>query len=75
MEKEIYIQLLNEGTKVYRPVQGKEIESNRYEIKGNDIYNPDIEEWEFVPGSIVIVEQQMMEGDLVLVAVKEYVKD
>lgn len=43
MEREIYIQLLNEGTKVYRPVQGKEIEANLFEIKGNDIYNPDIE--------------------------------
>jgi hypothetical protein len=71
MEDKIYIQLLGEGTKVYRPVRAIEIEDNIYEIKGDDIYDPDDEEWEFIPGTIVFVEKKKLEGEFVLIAVKK----
>jgi len=71
MEKNIYIQLLEEGTKVYRPVPAIEIDNNIYEVQGFEIYDPEDEVWEFKPGVHVIVEEQELDGELVLVAVKE----
>lgn len=71
MEKNIYIQLLEEGIKVYRPVPAIEIENNIYEVLGFEIYDSEDEVWEFKPGVHVIVEEQELDGELVLVAVKE----
>lgn len=65
----IYIRLLNEGTTVYRPVPASQITSNIYILNGADIYDPEVEEWEFVPGSRVIVEKRQLEKGEVLVAV------
>jgi hypothetical protein len=70
MEKNIYIQLLEEGTKVFRPVPAIELEKNIYEVKGQDIYDPEDEVWEFKPGTYVVVEEQKFDGDLVLVAIR-----
>jgi len=70
MENMIYIQLLNEGTKVYRPVPASEIENKVYRIGGEEIYDPDEEVWEFPPGTVVIVEEQILEGENVLLAIK-----
>jgi hypothetical protein len=74
MEKKIYIQLLNEGTKVYRPVSAFEIGNNVYEVQDREIYNPDDEVWEFIPGTFVIVEEQNHDGEIILVAIKEQEK-
>ena len=74
MKKKIYVQLLNEGTKVYRPVSAFEIENNIYKLEGYELYNPDDEVWEFLPGTIVVVEEQYLEGVKVLIAIKEYKK-
>lgn len=71
MEKNIYIQLLEEGTKVYRPVPASEIEHNIYEVKGFEVYDPEDEVWEFPPGTQVIVEEQYLDGEHVLVAIKK----
>ncbi|MBO9540446.1 hypothetical protein J7643_07635 [bacterium] len=65
----MYIRLLNEGTTVYRPVPASQITSNIYILNGADIYDPEVEEWEFVPGSRVIVEKRQLEKGEVLVAV------
>lgn len=74
MGKYIYIQLLNEGTKVYRPVPASEIETNVYKIGGHQLYNTDDELWEFIPGTVVVVEEQTLEGETVLIAVKEKIE-
>ncbi len=71
MEKIIYIQLLDEGTKAYRPVPAVELENNIYKLKGHDIYDPEDEAWEFKPGTHVVVEERKLDGDLVLVAVRK----
>ncbi len=71
MEKNIYIQVLEEGTKVYRPVPAIEIENNIYEVQGYDIYDSEDETWEFLPGTYVLVEEQNLGGENVLVAIKE----
>jgi len=71
MEKNIYIQLLEEGTKVYRPVPACQIEDNLYEVGGFEIYDPEDEVWEFTPGTYVLVEEQHFDGENVLVAIQE----
>ncbi|MBZ5856407.1 hypothetical protein [Flavihumibacter profundi] len=68
----IYIRLLNEGTIVYRPVPATELEKNVYEVEGLDIYNPEDEIWEFLPGTFVVVEPIEINGVIVLVAKNEF---
>ena len=70
MENEIFIQLLEEGTIVYRPVNAEEIGNNLYKVKGEEIYDPSDEIWEFKPGTIVMVEEQNLSEKSVLVATK-----
>ncbi len=69
MKNIIYIKLLNEGSVAYRPVDAIAISENIYELKGNDIYDPEDEEWEFSPGTLVIVEERMLSEKSVLIAV------
>lgn len=71
MEESIYIQLFGEGTTVYRPVPAIRISATVYKVKGHDIYDPDDEEWEFLPGSIVRVETRTIEGTKSKVAVEQ----
>ncbi len=71
MEKIIFVQLLDEGTKVYRPVPACEIENSIYKVGGFENYDPEDETWEFPPGTYVVVEEQNLEGETVLVAVKQ----
>ena len=71
MEKNIYIQLLEEGTKVYRPVPSFQIEDNLYEVGGVDFYDPEDEVWEFTPGTYVLVVEKNLDGENVLVAIQE----
>ncbi len=69
-EKIIYTRLLGEGTDVYRPVPSLIIKDNVHKITGYDIFDPDDEEWEFPPGTIVLVENREIGGEELLVAVK-----
>lgn len=69
-EKTIYTRLLNEGTDVYRPVPSLIIEDNVHKITGDHIFDPDDEEWEYPPGTIVFVEKKEIGGEELLVAVK-----
>jgi hypothetical protein len=71
MENIIYIQLLEEGTKVYRPVPAIEVSNNIYEVQGFEIYDPEDEVWEFPPGTYVLVEEQNLDGENVLVAIEK----
>lgn len=71
MEKTIYIKLLGEGTIVYRPVPAIEIGKNIYQLKGEEIFDPDDEEWEFLPGTKVKVKQKKLEGKKVLLAISK----
>ncbi len=71
MQEIIYVQLLSEGTVVYRPVPAVKISENTYRLRGETIYDPDDEEWEFLPKSIVHVEEKGIEGKKMLIAVKK----
>jgi hypothetical protein len=49
----IYIQLLNEGSTAYRPTQGELISDDTFRVLPTENYDPEDEEWEFLPGDIV----------------------
>lgn len=70
MKTQIFVYLLNEGTDVWRPVEATRIGSNVYILHGEDIYDPEDEEWEFLPGSHVLVEEKTLSSGKCLVAIK-----
>ena len=72
MERIIYIQLLEEGTVVYRPVLSTSIEENIYTVGGDDIYDAENELWQFPPHTIVMVEEREFSDGLALVVIGEY---
>ena len=71
MEKIIFVKLLNEGTEVYRPVPAELIKAGIYKLKGDDIYNPEDEQWEFSPGTQVVVTEKFLSNGIELVAVRK----
>jgi hypothetical protein len=50
---EIYVNLLNEGTPCARPTQALILGNGLFELLPTEGYDPDVEHWEFRPGSIV----------------------
>ena len=74
MKEIIYVQLLEEGTTVYRPVKASKIKLNVYRIESFDLFDPDDKTWEFLPGTSVIVEERLMQNEKVLVAVNNFNK-
>lgn len=67
---EIYVQLLNEGTKVYRPAPAFSVGPNVVIILLPDTYDPEDEEWEFKPGTTVRTRPQTFsDGEVWPVAV------
>ena len=71
MKKNIYIQLLEEGTKVYRPVPAIKLSDKVYKLEGWEIYNPSDEKWEFKPGTYVLVEEKKLDTGFFLVAIQK----
>ncbi len=65
-EHVIYVELLNEGVRVWRPVRAQPLGQERYRLAAST--DPD-EHWAFPPGSIVRVERRPLAGCLELVAV------
>jgi hypothetical protein len=49
----IYVALLNEGTDVWRPTTGEKIGDDVFKILATPDYDPDDEQWEFLPDTIV----------------------
>lgn len=66
----IYIQLLNEGTVVYRPVDAEKISENLYRVHSTNLYheNRNDEEWEFLPMDIVRVKNMKLSEGIKMVA-------
>lgn len=50
---EIHVRLLDEGAEVFRPTDAVDLGEGRFEIQATDDYDPELERWEFVPGSVV----------------------
>jgi hypothetical protein len=49
----IYVRLLGEGTDVFRPTQAEAVGGEVFRLIEPEAYDPEDEEWEFVPGSLV----------------------
>lgn len=64
----IYVELLDEGVTVYRPVEATPDPDGTFRLPASA---PDGEHWRFEPGSRVVCEQQSIGGEeLELVAVR-----
>lgn len=67
---QIYVQLLEEGLPVWRPVTASKLSEQIFIITGvPGRFDPDDEVWEFPLGSTVVVEEVEKEGGKVLIAV------
>jgi hypothetical protein len=57
---QIYVRLLDEGIDVWRPVAATALPDGTYILAITQV--PDNEQWEFPPGSRVVVERGSFEG-------------
>ena len=69
-EEIIYVQLLNEGTQVWRPMWAEKLEENIYRVKTSVDYGQIDEELEFKPNEIVICEKRELSEGNHLVAMR-----
>ena len=65
---EVFTPLLNEGTDVLRPTQGRVLAPNEVEVLATPDYDPALEEWEFPPGTRVKCVTETKGGRQLLVA-------
>jgi hypothetical protein len=66
----VYVQLLDEGVSVWRPVNAEEIGADRFRLIETPGYDSAIEAWEFAPGALVRCEMRQLSGETVAVAVE-----
>lgn len=65
---QIYVALLNEGTEVFRLTTGLVVGQDVVQVEPTVDYDPDIEEWEFPPGSRVRCARELRGGNEILIA-------
>ena len=66
----IYVELLDEGTKVWRPVEALQVGPTQYRIESMN-RDPEDERWRFQQGDVVRCESfTFSEGEVGLVAVE-----
>ncbi len=71
----IYIPLLDEGLPVVRPTQANPIGGKEFLVLPTPDYDPEMEHWEFPPGSIVECVMEDADGSKILVARKLGLRD
>lgn len=64
----IYVELLNEGTCVWRPAPALQVGPQLFVLLPTQDYDPETEEWKFLPGSVVVCERRTTYQGDVLVA-------
>jgi hypothetical protein len=57
----IFVELLEEGTQVWRPVMAVRLQESVYQIPRDAIIPAD-EVWAFAPGDVVVCETRQFEG-------------
>lgn len=67
----VYVELLSEGTKCYRPVIAHHLNGDIWSID-HQFQTPPGEEWAFPPGSCVICEKENINGSENLVVKKRF---
>jgi len=70
MNEQVYVSLLDEGIRVWRPVPARQIAPGTYVLSSPPDYDPDVESWEFPPGSTVICENRKTSDGVILAAVR-----
>jgi hypothetical protein len=65
---EIYVNLLNESAPRTRATQAVTFGNGLYELLAAEGYDPDVEDWEFRPGTIVRGIEQLRDGEAYLLA-------
>lgn len=65
----VYVRLIGEGTTTFRPAKAEPIGPGTVRLLEPHDFDPDDEDWEFKPGSLVHVEQRALQGVEVWVAV------
>ncbi len=70
MKDKIYIELLDEGSPVWRPTEGVDMGRGVFLVLPTDNYDPDDEIWAFPPGTYVICEKKTLSCGEVLVATR-----
>lgn len=70
----VYVRLLGEGTEVFRPVPAIVLSGSKCVLRGQEIFDPIDEDWEFLPGTTVNVEERLLNGESVLVAIRKFRK-
>ena len=69
-KRTIYVALLDEGVNVWRPVAAEQLPTGNFRILLGEV-NPEIERWEFPPGSVVRCESRKLSEGVTLVAVAQ----
>lgn len=67
----LYVFLLDEDVDVWRPVKAVRLHDNVYQIT-EQLYDREIEKWEFGPGEQVVAEPRVFEGRTVLTAIRRH---
>jgi hypothetical protein len=65
----VFVRLRGEGTRVYRPVKAAPVGPDLVRLLEPTDYDPEDEDWEFKPGSVVRIERKTLEGTSSYVAV------
>jgi hypothetical protein len=65
----IQVRLLDEGTEVSRPTRALDLGNGLFQIEATPDYDPQLETWEFVPGSVVRSELRSDESGSYRIAV------
>ncbi|HWO27653.1 MAG TPA: hypothetical protein VNO32_02525 [Candidatus Acidoferrum sp.] len=64
----IYVNLLNKGNPCARPTHALTLRNGLYELLATEGYDPDVEHWEFRPGTIVRGKEERRDGEAYLLA-------
>lgn len=65
----VYVELLDEGTPVWRPSSAIKVDDNVF-VLTNENYDPNTEQWSVLPGSLITIEQQQTTDGSFRVAIK-----
>ncbi len=70
----IYVLLHEDSIDMFRPTEAIDLGSGLYKILPTPDYNPEFENWQFVPGTIVKCELRSFKGgENVLVAIQKVI--
>ena len=60
---EVFVYLENEGVDVWRPTSAENLGGDRYLLHATPGYDPELENWEFTPGSVVVCQMRQFQGE------------